>query len=69
MSDDDDNGVVVIRNTSITDPNFVYINNVSTDILKTFRKMGWIPPSELKIIKAAEESALVKEHKNAKVGQ
>ena len=69
MSDDDDNGVVVIRNTSITDPNFVYINNVSTDILKTFRKMGWIPPSELKIIKAAEEAALVKEHKNAKVGQ
>ena len=69
MSDDDDNGVVVIRNTIITDPNFVYINNVSTDILKTFRKMGWIPPSELKIIKAAEESALVKEHKNAKVGQ
>ena len=69
MSDDDDNGVVIIRNTSITDPNFVYINNVSTDILKTFRKMGWIPPSELKIIKAAEESALVKEHKNAKVGQ
>jgi hypothetical protein len=64
-----DNGVVVIRNTSITDPNFVYINNVSTDILKTFRKMGWIPPSELKIIKAAEEAALVKEHKNAKVGQ
>ena len=69
MSDDDDNGVVVIRNTSITDPNFVYINNVSTDILRTFRKMGWIPPSELKIIKAAEEAALVKEHKNAKVGQ
>jgi hypothetical protein len=66
---DDDNEVVVIRNTSITDPNFVYINNVSTDILRTFRKMGWIPPSELKIIKAAEEAALVKEHKNAKVGQ
>jgi hypothetical protein len=32
----------------ITDPNWKYIPSASTDILKRFREMGWIPPSELK---------------------
>jgi hypothetical protein len=36
----------------------VYINDVSTDVLRTFKKMGWIPPSELKRIKAEEDAAL-----------
>jgi len=32
----------------ITDPNWRYVPSASTDILKRFREMGWIPPSELK---------------------
>ena len=35
----------------LTNPNFVYIPAAKTDILKRFRDLGWIPPSELKGIK------------------
>lgn len=30
------------------DPSFKYTPAASTDIMKRFREMGWIPPSELK---------------------
>ena len=52
----EDEGVIIHR--IITDIDFVYINDVSTDVLRTFKKMGWIPPSELKRIKAEEDAAL-----------
>jgi len=52
----EDEGVIIHR--IITDKDFVYINEVSTDVLRTFKKMGWIPPSELKRIKAEEDAAL-----------
>lgn len=52
----EDEGVIIHR--IITDKDFVYINDVSTDVLRTFKKMGWIPPSELKRIKAEEDAAL-----------
>ena len=55
---DDDNEVVVIRNVHITDKDFIYIKSTDTDVMKTFRKLGWIPPSELKRIKAEEDAAL-----------
>ena len=31
-----------------TDPRFVYVPASQTDIMKRFRAMGWVPPSELK---------------------
>lgn len=40
--------VVTIKPASILDPNFVYVPAAKTDILKRFRALGWIPPSELK---------------------
>jgi transglutaminase-like putative cysteine protease len=52
----EDEGLIIHR--IITDKDFVYINDVSTDVLRTFKKMGWIPPSELKRIKAEEDAAL-----------
>ena len=52
----EDEGVIIHR--IITDKDFVYINDVSTDVLRTFKKKGWIPPSELKRIKAEEDAAL-----------
>ena len=52
----EDDSVIIHR--GITDKDFVYINDVSTDVLATFKKMGWIPPSELKRIKAEEDAAL-----------
>ena len=52
----EDEGVIIHR--IITDKDFVYINDVSTDVLRTFKKMGWIPPIELKRIKAEEDAAL-----------
>ena len=57
---DDDNEVVVIRNIHITDKDFIYTNNVSTDVMKTFRKLGWIPPTELKRMKEEKERSLTK---------
>lgn len=32
----------------ILNPNWRYIPAAQTDILKRFRDMGWVPPSELK---------------------
>ena len=52
----EDDGVIIHR--GITDKVFVYINDVSSDVLGTFRKLGWIPPSEQKRIKAEEDAAL-----------
>lgn len=60
---DDDNEVVVIRNVHITDKDFIYTNNVSTDVMKTFRKLGWIPPTELKRMKEEEEKRGLKKNK------
>lgn len=34
--------------TPCTDPAFVYTPAAQTDIMKRFRAMGWVPPSELK---------------------
>jgi len=50
-----DDEITIHRNYFITDKDFVYINDVSTDIMRTFRKMGWVPPSELKRQKLEEE--------------
>lgn len=30
------------------DPDFTYVPANKTNIMETFRKMGWTPPSELK---------------------
>lgn len=32
----------------VDNPNFKYVPASSTDIMKRFREMGWVPPSELK---------------------
>ncbi len=32
----------------LLNPNFVYVPASKTDIVKRFRNLGWIPPSELK---------------------
>lgn len=37
-----------LKQPRLLNPNFKYINAASTDILKRFREMGWVPPSELK---------------------
>jgi hypothetical protein len=37
-----------VNHFGIRDPNFVYIPAVNTDVLKRFRALGWVPPSELK---------------------
>jgi hypothetical protein len=36
------------KRAGVLDPKFVYIPSFSTDILKRFRALGWVPPSELK---------------------
>jgi hypothetical protein len=36
------------KRAGVLDPKFVYIPAASTNILKRFRAMGWVPPSELK---------------------
>lgn len=33
---------------SVWNPNWKYVPACSTNILETFRRLGWIPPSELK---------------------
>lgn len=33
---------------SLLDPTFEYRKAVQTDVQKTWRRFGWIPPSELK---------------------
>lgn len=35
----------------IFDANFKYIPSIKTDIVKRFRKMGWVPPSETRSLK------------------
>lgn len=32
----------------ITDPNFVWVPSAQTDVTRTWRKHGWVPPSEQK---------------------
>jgi len=32
----------------VDNPNFKYVPASSTDIMKRFREMGWVPPSEQK---------------------
>ena len=32
----------------LTDPEFVWIPAAQTDVQRTWRKFGWVPPSELK---------------------
>jgi hypothetical protein len=59
---DDDQGVVIHHNhRHITDKSFIYINDVSTDVVRTFRKFGWVPPSELKR-KQQEEEKMVSQY-------
>ncbi len=36
------------------DPDFTYVPSTKTNIVESFRKMGWTPPSELKSLQ--EES-------------
>ena len=38
----------------MADPDFVYVPAAKTNIVESFRKMGWTPPSELKSLQ--EES-------------
>jgi hypothetical protein len=33
-------------NGGLMDPRFVYRNSASTNVLETFRRWGWTPPSE-----------------------
>lgn len=37
---------VQAKPASILDPRFKYIPAAKTDIVKRFRAMGWVPPSE-----------------------
>jgi hypothetical protein len=37
-----------VKRFGVRDPNFVYIPAANTDVLKRFRALGWVPPSELK---------------------
>lgn len=32
----------------LTDPEFVWVPSGKTDVQRTWRKHGWVPPSELK---------------------
>lgn len=32
----------------VTDKRFVYVPAVKTDVLETFKRYGWVPPSKLK---------------------
>ena len=34
------------KTTGLTDQRFQYTPSCKTNILDTFRKMGWVPPSE-----------------------
>lgn len=36
------------KTPNILDPRFKYIPAAKTDIVKRFRAMGWVPPSEKK---------------------
>jgi hypothetical protein len=36
--------------TGLMDPNWVYIPSWQTDIVRRFKAMGWVPPSELKAL-------------------
>ena len=36
------------RQSRLLNPDFKYVPASKTDVLKRFRDLGWIPPSELK---------------------
>jgi len=38
----------IVNKARLLDPNWVYIPASQTDVLKRFKQMGWIPPSEVK---------------------
>jgi hypothetical protein len=37
-----------IKTVNLLNPQFKYVPAAKTDILKRFRDMGWVPPSEKK---------------------
>ncbi len=36
------------QTTSILDKQFVYVPSVKTNIMETWKKTGWVPPSQVK---------------------
>ena len=55
-SSNDHNGSDLVRHSvpvdaPLTRPDFVYVPACRTDISITWRKAGWVPPSEMKQIK------------------
>jgi hypothetical protein len=41
----------VPRSANLSDPRFVYVPAAQTDIGQTWRRAGWVPPSEKRKIK------------------
>lgn len=42
-----------VRSKSVLDPDFVYTEASKTDVQKTWKRFGWVPPSEVKNAQAA----------------
>jgi len=45
--------------TPITNPAFRYVPAANTDVMTTFRRAGWVPPSEAKLVAALKPWRMV----------